>query len=114
MSSSETDDSTAGDPQADDRDEWQGEKLRAYRGALEARRLRQVTAGRLFAAALALTVASGVLFRLPEPWWVPAVGALALLAIAFRLVNWKCPNCGERLSSRRPGARCVGCGAPLT
>lgn len=92
---------------------WQGEELRAYREALHARLARQVQAGRLFAAALALTVAGGVVFRVPESWWVPAVGALALFAVVFRLVNWKCPSCGERLSSRRPRSRCVGCGAPL-
>lgn len=94
-------------------DEWHGEKLRAYREALEARRVRQVRAGRLFAAALAVTVGAGVLLRVPDSWWVPAVGAFALLAVLFRLANWKCPTCGERLSSRRPGSRCVGCGAPL-
>lgn len=94
-------------------DEWQGEKLRRYREALAARQARQVQAGRIFAAALALTVVAGVVFHLSESWWVPAVGAFALLAVLFRLVNWKCPNCGERLSSRRPGNRCLGCGAPL-
>jgi hypothetical protein len=94
-------------------DEWQGEKLRRHREALAARQARQVQAGRLFAGALAATVAAGVVFRLPESWWVPAVGAFALLAVLFRLANWKCPSCGERLSSRRPGSRCLGCGAPL-
>jgi hypothetical protein len=98
---------------ANEPDEWRGETLRAHRAALEARRVRQVRAGRLFAAALAVTVAAGVVLRLPESWWVPAVGAFALLAVLFRLANWKCPSCGERLPSRRPRARCVGCGAPL-
>jgi len=94
-------------------DEWQGERLRAHREALEIRRARQVTAGRLFAAVLALTVAAGVLLRAPESWWVPAVGAFALVAVLFRLANWKCPSCGERLGSREPHARCPGCGAPI-
>jgi hypothetical protein len=97
----------------DERDQWQGERLRDHRRALEARRVRQVRAGRLFAAALGVTVAAGVVFRVPESWWVPAVGGFALLAVLFRLVNWKCPSCGEPLSSRRPRSRCVGCGAPL-
>lgn len=94
-------------------DPWQGEKLRAYREALELRRVRQLRAGRVFAAVLVVAVAAGVLLRAPESWWVPAVGAAALLAVLFRLVNWKCPSCGERLSSRRSGSRCLGCGAPL-
>lgn len=97
----------------DEAGEWQGEKLRRHREALAARQARQVQAGRLFAAALGATVAAGVVFRLSESWWVPAVGAFALLAVLFRLVNWKCPSCGERLPSRRPGSRCLGCGAPL-
>jgi hypothetical protein len=94
-------------------DPWQGERLRAHREALETRRARQVTAGRLFAAALGLTVTAGVLLHAPESWWVPAVGAFALVAVLFRLANWKCPSCGERLGSRRPHARCPGCGAPI-
>ena len=101
------------DEESPEPDEWQGEKLRAYREGLELRRVRQLQAGRVFAAVLVVTVAAGVLLRAPESWWVPAVGAAALLAVLFRLVNWKCPNCGERLSSRRPGSRCLGCGAPL-
>jgi hypothetical protein len=109
----ENDDPTASNPKADEPDEWQGERLRAYRQALETRRTRQVMAGRVFAAALAAALVAGVALGVPESWWIPAVGAFAALAILFRLVNWKCPNCGERLSSRRPGSRCVGCGAPL-
>jgi len=94
-------------------DEWRGERLRAYRDALEARRDRQAWADRVFVAAVVLALVAGVALRLPDSWWVPAVGASAALALIFRLVNWKCPHCGERLSSRRPGARCIGCGAPL-
>jgi apolipoprotein N-acyltransferase len=94
-------------------DEWQGERLHAYREALEARRVRQVMAGRLFVAALVLTLATSVALRLPESWWIPAVGGFAALAMVFRLANWKCPSCGERISGRAAGASCLGCGAPL-
>jgi len=34
------------------------------------------------------------------------------MGLAYRLVNWKCPSCGERLPTRR-GSICHGCGAPL-
>lgn len=94
-------------------DEWQGEKLREHRAALEVRRARQATAGRLFVAAAVLTLAASFALRLPESWWIPAVGALAALALVFRLANWKCPACGERLSGRTAADRCPGCGAPL-
>ena len=77
------------------------------------RRERQVRAGRGFAIVVIVMVAAGVVFRAPESWWVPAVGAAALLGLVFRLVNWKCPNCGERLPTRGSLARCLGCGAPL-
>lgn len=105
--------SAAGEPGDGEPEQWRGERLRSYREALDTRRRRQVRAGQLFAAALAVIAGAGVVFRAPESWWVPAVGGCALLAVLFRLVNWKCPNCGERLASRRPGARCPGCGAPL-
>ena len=75
--------------------------------------MRQQLAGRLFALALIAVVAAGVLLRVPESWWVSAVGALALMGVAFRLVNWKCPRCGERLPTRGSQSRCLGCGAPL-
>ena len=44
---------------------------------------------------------------------MPAVGAIALFGVVFRLVDWKCPNCGERLRTRRSSSVCLGCGAPL-
>jgi fatty acid desaturase len=91
---------------------WTGERRRAYREALGARRERQVRAGRAFGLALIILVAAGVLLKLPETWWVPAVGAVALGGLAYRLVNWKCPSCGERLPTRG-GSVCPGCGAPL-
>jgi hypothetical protein len=94
-------------------EEWTGERLRAHRQALAARRARTAQAGRLFAVALVLTVGAGVAFRVSEEWWVPAVGALAILAVLFRLANWKCPSCGERLPGRSRRAQCLGCGAPL-
>ncbi len=94
-------------------DQWPPERRREFRLALERRRARQVQASRLLAFVLILTVAAGVLLRLPQSWWVPAVGAIALLGAGFRLANWKCPNCGERLPSRRPRSICLGCGAPL-
>ena len=94
-------------------DEWTPEQRRAFRLAVEARRQRQAQASRILAVVLMLLVASGVLLRVPPAWWVPAVGAAALLGTAFRLVNWKCPSCGERLPTRRSPDACPGCGAPL-
>jgi hypothetical protein len=93
-------------------EDWTDERRRSFREALRARRERQVRAGQAFGLALVGIVAAGVLLRLPETWWVPTVGALALGGLAYRLVNWKCPACGERLPTR--GSRmCRGCGAPL-
>jgi rubrerythrin len=54
-----------------------------------------------------------VLLRVPEEWWMPAAGIVALAAVVFRLVNWKCPACGERLPTRRAPDACPGCGLPL-
>jgi hypothetical protein len=93
-------------------DDWTNERQRAFREALRVRRERQVRTGRAFGVALIVLVAGGVLLRLPEAWWVPAVGAVALGGLAYRLVNWKCPSCGERLPTRG-GRVCRGCGAPL-
>jgi TRAP-type mannitol/chloroaromatic compound transport system permease large subunit len=97
---------------ADFPEEWSDERRRAFRAALGARRERQVRAGRLFGIVLIVLVAGAVLLRVPESAWMPAVGALAILALGYRLVNWKCPSCGERLPTRR-GSICPGCGAPL-
>ena len=77
------------------------------------RRRRLFRASQLIALLLIVTVAAGVVLRLPESWWMPAVGAIALLGIVFRLADWKCPNCGERLRTRRSSSVCLGCGAPL-
>lgn len=93
-------------------DEWTDEKRRAFREALRARAERQALVGRLFGLVLVAIVAGGVLLRLSEAWWVPAVGAIALAAVVHRMVHWTCPNCGDRVPTRR-GSRCLGCGAPL-
>ena len=93
-------------------EDWTDERRRAYRLALGARRERQVRAGQVVGLALIALVAAGVLLRLPEAWWVPAVGAVALAGLVHRMVNWKCPSCGERLPTRG-GSMCRGCGAPL-
>jgi hypothetical protein len=92
---------------------WSEDRRRVYRLAVTERRERQARAGRYFAAAAILLVAVGVVVRVPESWWVPAVGAAALLGLLFRLANWKCPNCGERLPTRGGLGHCHGCGAPL-
>ena len=93
-------------------DDWSDERRRAFREALRVRRERQLRAGRVFAVGLVVVVAGAVLLRLPESAWIPAAGAVAVLGAGFRLVNWKCPSCGERLPTRR-GSVCLGCGAPL-
>lgn len=82
------------------------------RRALAERRERMTRAGRLFGLALIAVVAAGVLLRLPEGWWVPAAGAVALAALVVRLVGWTCPACGARLPTRRATV-CPGCGLPL-
>ncbi len=93
-------------------EDWNDERRRAFREALRERRHRQVRAGQLFGTVLIVLVAAAVLLRASEAAWVPAVGAVALMGLAYRLVNWKCPSCGERLPTRR-GSSCHGCGAPL-
>ncbi len=93
-------------------EDWSDERRRAFREALRVRRERQLRAGRLFGVVLIVVVAGAVLLRVPESAWVPAVGAVAILGVGYRLVNWKCPSCGERLPTRR-GSVCHGCGAPL-
>jgi hypothetical protein len=107
-------------PQPDDDDagpdapeNWGDQRRRAYRLAVAARRTRQARAGRAFGVVVILLVAAGVVLHAPESWWVPGVGAMALLGLLFRLANWKCPNCGERLPTRGTLAHCGGCGAPL-
>ena len=94
-------------------EEWSGERRCELRQSLEERRRRQTLAVRVFAGAVLALVASGVLLRLPAEWWIPAVGIVALAAVAFRLVNWKCPACGERLPTRRSPDVCPECGLPL-
>jgi hypothetical protein len=97
---------------ADFPEDGDDERRRAFRAGLREKRERQLRAGRLFGLALIVLVAAGVLLQLPEAWWVPAVGAVALGGLAYRLVNWKCPSCGERLPTRG-GSMCRGCGLPL-
>jgi hypothetical protein len=92
---------------------WSDERRQAYQLAVAALRERQLRAGRAFALLVLTFVAGGVVLRVPESWWVPAVGAVALLGLAFRLANWKCPHCGERLPTRGSQSHCLGCGAPL-
>jgi hypothetical protein len=86
------------------------EQRRVFRAALDARRDRLAQAGRFFAFALFGLVAAALLLRVPDTWWVPAVGFVAVAGLVFRLANWKCPACGERLPTRG-GRVCRGCGA---
>ena len=88
------------------------EERRAFQAALAARRERLAMASRAFALVLFGIVATAVLLHLPDSWWVPAVGFVALAGLLFRLANWKCPACGERLPTRG-GRVCRGCGAPI-
>jgi hypothetical protein len=106
-------DTDAAAPGVEGPDQWSDERLRLHRRAVAVRRERQRRAGRCFAIVTIVLVAAAVGLHLPESWWVPAVGAAAVLGLGFRLVNWKCPNCAERLPTRGPGTRCGGCGAPL-
>ena len=96
-----------------DPSEWSDEKRRELRRSLEERRRRQVRSGQLTAGVLIAVVAAGILFRLPQDWWIPAVGIVALAGLVFRMTNWKCPACGEGLPTRRSGQSCRGCGLPL-
>jgi hypothetical protein len=99
-------------PDPDTPEEWTDERRRALRPALRARRERLVRGGQVVGLALVVIVAAAVLLRLPEAWWVPAVGAVALGGLVFRMANWKCPACGERLPTRG-SSMCRGCGLPL-
>jgi rubrerythrin len=92
---------------------WPEEQKRAHRLALAERLLRQRRAGQAVALALLAVVGGGIVLRLPEAWWMPLAGAVALGGVVFRLVNWNCPACGERLPGRGAVELCPGCGAPL-
>lgn len=83
-----------------------------FREALAARRLRVVRGSQACAVVLLAIVAAGVALRLPPSWWVPAVGFVALAGLVFRMLNWTCPACGERLPTRG-GRVCLGCGATI-
>jgi rubrerythrin len=89
------------------------DEQRRLRLAFEERRERQRKVGILFAGALGLIVGAGVLLRLPADYWIPMVGAIALAAVVFSLVNWRCPACGARLGARRTPSSCPDCEAPL-
>jgi rubrerythrin len=75
--------------------------------------VRQLRAASLFAGALAAVVGGGVLFRLPESYWLPLCGVLGLAGLVFSLSNWKCPACAHRLSTRVRQTACPGCGLRL-
>jgi rubrerythrin len=101
------------DDEAPLEERWTAEERRALRRSLETSRDRQVRGGRIIAGVLIAIVATGVLLRVAAEWWVPVVGIVALAGLVFRLVNWKCPSCGERLPTRGSGRVCPGCGLPL-
>lgn len=104
------------EPRADtdeDVEPWSAERRLELRRALEARRQRQILGARAFAGILLALVAGGVLLRVDPGYWIPAVGVVALAALAFSLTNWKCPACGERLPTRSSKTSCFGCGLPL-
>jgi hypothetical protein len=98
--------SPAEDPQPE------GARPGAFREALAARRQRVVRGSQACAVTLIGLVAAGVVLRLPPAWWMPAVGFVALAGLVFRLLNWTCPACGERLPTRG-GRACPGCGATI-
>ena len=93
--------------------EWTEEKRREFTRSLQVRRRRQMVSGQIVAGILLALVAGGVLFRVEAGYWIPAVGVVALGALAFRLTNWKCPACGEGLPTRSSTRSCIGCGLPL-
>jgi hypothetical protein len=93
--------------------EWGDEQRAAFGREVARRRERVARVGRLVGIALGVLVAGGVVFRLPPSWWIPPVGAVALAGLVLRLVQWKCPACGERLPTRGATAWCRGCGLPL-
>jgi protein-S-isoprenylcysteine O-methyltransferase Ste14 len=113
----EEDTSAAGDCGADDPEpepgDWSAARRRAFARALGERRARHVRASQRVALLLMAAVAAAVLLRVPQAWWMPAVGVIALFGVALRFWQWRCPNCGERLPSRRAASVCLGCGAPL-
>jgi len=92
---------------------WTEEQRRGFVRAYEVRRRRQILSGQVFAGVLIALVTGGVVLRIDGGYWIPAVGVVALAALAFRLTNWKCPACGERLPARSARTSCFGCGLPL-
>lgn len=92
--------------------EASGDEGPEFRKALAARRQRLQRGARVYALGLLGLVAAGVTLQLPPSWWVPAVGFVALAGLVFRMLNWTCPACGERLPTRS-GRVCLGCGARI-
>ena len=92
--------------------EWTEERRRAFRPALRARRERLVR--QVIGLALVALAAGGVLLRLPETWWVPAVGRSPWRP---RLPDGaRVPRSARRAASGCPragGRWCRGCGLPL-
>ncbi len=84
-----------------------------WRAAFAVRKRRQRTVATAFAAVVAAVVVAAGAFRVSADYWMPALGGFGIAALFFSLANWKCPACGETLSTRRSTTACPGCDARL-
>ena len=88
------------------------EERRAFRAALAARRERVAMASRAFAPGAVRHGRRGGAAAPTGQLVGAAIGFVAFAGLLFRLANWKCSACGERLPTRG-GRVCRGCGAAI-